>query len=82
MAWKLKARHGMAWHGKERKGKARQGKGKEILGNQGKQRQGKARNLSHILFWMINPLGILHVHPWSWLPWNSHMWSGFMHARS
>jgi hypothetical protein len=24
-------------------------------------------------------LGILHIHPWSWLPWDSHMWIGCMH---
>jgi hypothetical protein len=24
----------------------------------------------------------LHIHPWSWLPWNLHMWSACMHAHS
>jgi hypothetical protein len=22
---------------------------------------------------------ILHIHPWSWLPWDLHMWIGCMH---
>ena len=27
----------------------------------------------------LHLLGILHIHPWSWLPWDSHMWIGCMH---
>jgi hypothetical protein len=42
----------------------------------------------HLLFWgfdyfiscgVLHLLGILHIHPWSWLPWDSHMWIGCMH---
>jgi hypothetical protein len=44
----------------------------------------------HLLFWdfdifscgVLHQLGNLHIHPWSWLPWNSHIWSGCMHAHS
>jgi hypothetical protein len=28
---------------------------------------------------VLHLLGILHIHPWSWLPWDSHMWIGCMH---
>jgi hypothetical protein len=26
-----------------------------------------------------NLLGTLNIHPWSWLPWNSHIWISDMH---
>jgi hypothetical protein len=28
---------------------------------------------------VLSLLGILHIHPWSWLPWDSHTWIGYMH---
>ena len=66
----------MAWHGMERKDKARKGKERQDKTMQGKARktrkekarQGKARNWSHTLLWMPHPLGLFHIHPWSWLP--------------
>jgi hypothetical protein len=27
----------------------------------------------------LHLLGTLHIHPWSCLPWDSHMWIGYMH---
>jgi hypothetical protein len=32
-----------------------------------------------ISYGALHLLGILHIHPWSWLPWDSHMWIGYMH---
>jgi hypothetical protein len=43
----------------------------------------------YFLFWgvdhilscgVLHLLGILHIHPWSWLPSNSHMWTNCMHV--
>jgi hypothetical protein len=28
---------------------------------------------------VLHLLGTLNIHPWSWFPWNSHMWIGNMH---
>jgi hypothetical protein len=28
---------------------------------------------------VLHLVGTLHIHPWSWLPWDSHMWIGCMH---
>ena len=33
----------------------------------------------YISYGALHLLGILHIHPWSWLPWHSHMWIGYMH---
>jgi hypothetical protein len=27
----------------------------------------------------LHLLGILHIHPWLWFPWDSHVWIGYMH---
>jgi hypothetical protein len=27
----------------------------------------------------LHLVGTLHIHPWSWLPWDSYMWIGGMH---